>query len=54
MPFSPMENFNDLIWERYQDTRLKLRRLEKRYFLLLLITVIEVVTFAFLYCQHFK
>jgi hypothetical protein len=49
-----MEDFNDRVWERYGQTQVRLRRLEKRYMVLATTLVILTATYAHLFYQYFK
>ncbi len=48
-----MKDFNDLIWQRYRDNCRRLNRLEKRYFFVMTILLILILTYAQLYFRHF-
>lgn len=48
------EKFNDLIWQRYLETRQRLNKLEQHYFSVLIVLGILTITYAYLYFQHFK
>lgn len=49
-----MEKFNDIIWDRYQALKYKVSWLERRYFSLLFILIIQTFTYGFIYFNHFK
>lgn len=49
-----MQDFQNAIWQKYLETSLRLKTLERRYFFVMIIISILVVTYAQLYYWHFK
>lgn len=52
--YTDMDNFNDIIWTRYQQLRLKVQWLELRYFSLLFIIILQSITYVVIYFRYFK
>lgn len=49
-----MKDFNDILWERYRDTSLRVKRLERRYKVLMTIVLFLVINYGYLYVEYFR
>ena len=49
-----MENFNDLIWDRYQELRKKVTWLKQRYVVMVFIVLLQALSYVYVYFQYFK
>ena len=49
-----MDNFNDIIWTRYQQLKKEVTWLKTRYFSLLFISILQVFSYAYIYFNYFK
>ena len=49
-----MKNFDDRIWERYQESRKRLDWLERRYIGMSLIILLQVLFYVYFYFKYFK
>ena len=49
-----MKNFDDRIWDRYQELRKRVNWLERRYIGMSTIILLQVLFYVYFYFKYFK